>query len=66
MTKRHETSNVTAPDPPVSRAEVSSRVARLLGAWRARSTAVAALKLQAQAAEDDEEPPVEWALRLMI
>lgn len=56
MTQQTQNQQVNAPDTPA--AEVSSRLARIIGALRARREAVE----QAEAVE----PPVEWALRLMM
>ena len=63
MTQQNQELNVIVPDTPSP--DVSSRMARILGALRARREAVEAVE-QAQAAELAEEPPVEWALRLMM
>jgi hypothetical protein len=71
MTQQHPNLNIVAPEKPAPGAEIPSRMGRLLGAWRARRAAMetSAVKTSQTAEEQDqdqEQPPVEWALRLMM
>jgi hypothetical protein len=58
----------SSPPQPPPATEVASRMGRLLGAWRARRAAPPAPAMFAfpQSDTDDEQPPVEWALRMMM
>ena len=65
MTQQTQTTQNTVPDVPVRTSDVSSRMARILGALRARREA-ATLEEQSQTPDLAEQQPVEWALRLMM
>ncbi len=77
MTQQHPTPN-HAPNPSVRAVAIPSRMGRLLGAWRARRVTLAASTQPEQTSQrtepmkteqesnDKEQPPVEWALRLMM
>ncbi len=65
MTEQSSNSNLHEQTPSVQTTDLASRMARLIGAWRARR----ATDLQTTApmqADDASEPPIEWALRLMM
>ena len=74
MTQQHpqnpvQTPNLSPPAAPSTATLLPSRMGRLLGAWRARRTAAEALPAATPQTRDDEkteQPPVEWALRLMM
>lgn len=70
MNQSHtHTPNVPAPDTASRPTELPSRMARLLGAWRARRATVTRSEQQLNGSpesDDFEQPPVEWALRLMM
>ena len=68
------TPNVPAPETASRPSELPSRMARLLGAWRARRATVTRSEPESQVdsktgsteTNEFDEPPVEWALRLMM
>lgn len=62
MTQQIQNLPPTETAAPVRGVEMSSRVARLLFAWRTRRNAAS----QTETDDTVEEPPVEWALRLMM
>ena len=66
MTQQSQNPNLTALHLVSRGPEVPSRMARLLGAWRARRSALATVDKQAEEEDAAPQPQVEWALRLMM